>query len=133
MKQNYEWLKIDVFYSTLKRIGWKSHSTRSRAITFALLPAKSWNVWRNDLPLPEICTSLSVGFNATDIAMVPMERSTHRAWPGAQRGRTSVSGETWFTRRSKGCSIIRATIPVHAAHPPQLQGIILFQMRFTLY
>lgn len=70
VKQHYEWLKIDVFYSTIKRIGQKSHSTRSRAITFAPLPVKSCNTWRNDLPLPETCPTLPVALKAADIALV---------------------------------------------------------------
>lgn len=102
MKQYCEWLKVDLFYSTIKRICWKSSCTRGRAITLALLPAKSCKVWRNDLPLPETCSTPAVALKVSDSAMVPDAKIHSQGLARAQRVRASVWGETWLMEKGKG-------------------------------
>lgn len=137
MKQYNEWLKVAVFYSTIWRISWNLTAAEAEPLPWpCCLQRGSGEVWRNEKwPLTA--------------------RNLHHSSCGSQGQhycngtwcKDSLPGPGWMLRGSglqckvtldsqrgaKGCSIIRAAIPVHTAHPPHLKGIIPFQMRSMLY
>lgn len=130
MKHYYQWLKVDVFYSTIKRIGQKSPCTREGPLP---LPCCLQRAVRNG-EMTSTARNLhhsSCGFEARDIAMVP--KVPQQSLARGSEGQGFSAGCNLVHKEEQRAAPSLGQPSQHTAHPPQLEDIVLFQMRSMLY